>query len=325
MKPTLRGLTLACLASTSVAWAGTALADYPERAVTIIVPFSAGGNTDSIARIAAQYLSDELGQPFVVENRKGAGGTIGAAMAAKADPDGYTLFFGTTGTHNVNPILRDVDYDPVTDFQPISTAVVSSVLIVAHPSVAAETVEELKALTSSDAGGALNFSSGGVGTVAHVAGELYNQKTGSDLVHIPYSGAGDALNDLIAGRVHLNMNNVPAFLPHIASGAVKPLALAAKKRSALLPDVPTTGEAGLDDFVMGSWYGLLAPAGIPQEAVDTLFAAMAALDDNAQAVERFNAIGLEPSPSASPEAFAEFIESQYIWWGGILDNPIFKK
>lgn len=325
MRQTTRGLAIALLSTGAIAAAGAALAEYPERAVTVIVPFSAGGNTDSIARIAAEHLAKELGQPVVVENRGGGGGTIGSAMVAAAEPDGYTLLFGTTGTHNVNPNLREVDYDPVADFQPISAGVVSSVLIVANPQVDADTLGDLMALTASDAGASMNFSSGGVGTVAHVAGELYNQKTGSQLVHIPYSGAGEALNDLVAGRVQLNLNNVPGFLPHIAAGAVKPLAIAAQQRSKLLPDVPTTAEAGLDDFVMGSWYGLLAPDGIPQEAVDTLFAAMSTLDDDPEIVARYNALGLEPAPSDSPEAFAAFIADQYDWWRETLDNPVFKE
>lgn len=325
MTYTTRGLAKALLSTGAIAWAGAALAEYPDRAITVIVPFSAGGNTDSIARIAAEHLSRELGQPVVVENRGGGGGTIGSAMVAAAEADGYTLLFGTTGTHNVNPNLRDVDYDPVADFQPISAAVVSSVLIVANPQVAADDLTDLVALTASEAGAAMNFSSGGVGTVAHVAGELYNQKTGSQLVHIPYSGAGEALNDLVAGRVQLNMNNVPGFLPHIAAGAVKPLAIAAEQRSRLLPDVPTTAEAGLDDFAMGSWYGLLAPAGIPAEATEALFAAMATLDDDPDVVERYTALGLEPMPSASPDAFGAYIAAQYEWWGEILDNPVFKE
>lgn len=312
-------------AAVSMISATAAFAEYPERAITIVVPFSAGGNTDTIARIAAEHLTEELGQPVIVENRGGGGGTIGAALVAKADPDGYKLLFGTTGSHSVNPNLRAVDYDPIKDFQPISTAVVSSVLIVAHPSVKAKTLKELMALTSSEAGASMNYSSGGVGTVAHVAGELYNQRSGSKLVHIPYGGAGEALNDLVSGRIQLNMNNVPAFLPHIQSGAVRPLALAAKKRSALLPDVPTTAEAGLDDFVLGSWYGLLAPAGVSSEVVDKLYAAMSTLDDSKKVVDRYHAIGVEPIISDSPEAFAEFMKEQYAWWGETLDSPAFRK
>lgn len=308
------------------AFAGSAaLAEYPERAIRIIVPFSAGGNTDSIARITADHLSGALGQPVVVENRGGGGGTIGSKLAAKAEPDGYTLLFATTGTHSINPNLRATDYDPVADFTAISAAVVSSVLIAANSEVKAETLQELMALTASEAGENMAFSSGGVGTVAYVAGKLYNQKTGSHLLHIPYSGAGEALNDLVAGRVQLNMNNVPGFLPHIEAGTLKPLAIAAEKRSALLPDVPTTAEAGLDDFVMGSWYGLMAPAGVSDEVVSTLAGAMATLDEDEKAIDRYHAIGLEPSPSESPKAFADFVKGELDWWGGVLKDPAFKE
>ncbi len=305
--------------------ANAALADYPSRSITIVVPFAAGGNTDIIARIAADHLARELGQPVVIENRAGGGGTIGAALVAEAAPDGYRLLFGATGTHNVNPNLRDVGYDPVADFTPISTAVVSSVLIAVHPAVQADTLEEFMALTASDAGAMMNFSSGGVGTVAHVAGELYNDRTGSQLLHIPFGGAGEALNDLVAGRVQVNMNNLPSFLPHIAAGSVRPLALAAETRSALLPDVPTTAEAGLDDFVLGSWFGLLGPAGLPQDVVDALSAAMSTLDQNEDVIARYAAIGVEPIPSASPEAFADYMAAQYIWWGEVLANPVFQQ
>lgn len=317
LKAAASGCAIAMLSATTV------LAEYPEQAITIIVPFSAGGNTDSIARIAAEHLSEELGKPVVVENRGGGGGTIGSKLASQADPDGYTLLFATTGTHSINPNLREAGYDPIADFTPISAGVVSSVLIVVNPEVDADTLQELMALTSSDGGAHMNYSSGGTGTVAHVAGELYNQKTGSSLLHIPYSGAGDAMNDLVAGRVHLNLNNVPGFLPHIEAGALKPLAIAAEKRSKLLPEVPTTSEAGLDDFVMGSWYGLMAPAGVPDEVVSTLFEAMATLDDSDMVVERYNAIGLEPTPSASPEAFAAYVKDQFAWWGEILKSPAF--
>jgi tripartite-type tricarboxylate transporter receptor subunit TctC len=319
-----RALVAAGVAVSALA-ANAALAEYPERSITIIVPFSAGGNTDTIARIAAEHLSAELGQPVVIENRGGGGGTIGAALVAKADPDGYTLLFGTTGSHSVNPNLREVDYDPIADFTPISTGVVSSVLIAINPGVEAQTLEEFIALTSSEEGANMNFGSGGVGTVAHVAGEVYNQKTGSSLVHIPYCGAGVVINDRVAGRIQVYMNNMPTFLPHIESGAVRPLALAAEQRSRLLPDVPTTAEAGLDDFVMGSWYGLLGPAGLPDEAVEKLHAAMATLDDDEEIVAKYAAIGAEPIPSDSPEAFAGFMKQQYAWWGEILENPVFQK
>lgn len=313
------GLAMAAVSTTA------AHAEFPEREITIVVPFSAGGNTDVIARIAADHLTKELGQPVVVENRGGGGGTVGANLVANADPDGYTLLFGTTGTHSVNPNLREVDYDPIADFEPVSVGVISSVLMVVHPSVEAENLEELIEITSSEEGDAMNFASGGTGTVAHIAGELYNEKTNSNLTHIPYSGAGESLNDVVAGRVQVYMNNLPSILQHVESEALRPIALAAEERSGLLPDVPTTGESGLEDFVMGSWYGLLAPAGAPKDVVARLHEAMSTLDDSDEAIKRYAEIGVEPIPSESPEAFGEYMQSQYDWWGDILDNPAFQE
>ncbi|WP_185961575.1 tripartite tricarboxylate transporter substrate binding protein [Telmatospirillum sp. J64-1] len=316
------GLALAALTASVVSTVG-ASAQYPERSVTIVVPFSAGGNTDVIARVIADHLTEELGQPVVIENRGGGGGTIGTRVVAKAKPDGYTLLFGVTGTHSVNPNLREVGYDPLQDFAPVSVAVISSVLMVVHPSVEAQNLEELIALTSSSSGSRLNFASGGVGTVAHVAGELFNERTGSSLAHIPYKGAGDALNDVVAGRIQVYMNNIPAILPHVTSGTLRPLALASATRSKLLPDVPTTQEAGLEDFEMGSWYGLLAPAGTPDDVIARLHEAMTTMVDSEKVNERLAALGSEPTVSESPEAFGEYIKGQLDWWKEVLDRPAF--
>lgn len=307
----------------TLASAQAAHADYPERAVTVVVPFSAGGNTDTIARIVADHLSKELGQPVVIENRGGGGGSVGSKLVAGAEPDGYTLLFATAGSHSVNPVLRDVGYDPIADFDPVSVAVISSVLIVVHPSVEAQTLEEFIALTSG--GAQLNYASGGVGTVAHVAGELYNEKTGSSLTHVPYKGAGDAMNDLLAGRVHVYMNNIPSFIAHVGSGAVRPLALAAEKRSELLPDVPTTGEAGLEGMEMGSWYGLVAPDGTPPEAISRLYDAMKTMPQSEELKKRFASIGTEVTVSDSPEQFGQFMEEELAWWRKVLDNPVFRQ
>ena len=299
-------------------------AEYPDRAVKIVVPYKAGGNTDVIARIFADHMSEKLGQPVVVENRGGGGGTVGSALIAKAKADGYTLLFGTAGSHSINPNLRKIKYDPLKDFQPISTGVISSLLMVVHPSVKANTLKELAALTSSGKV-QYNYASGGIGTLSHVAGELYNEKTGSKLVHVPYKGAGPAINDAVAGRIQVYMNNIPKILPHVKSGALRPLALGASQRSTLLPDVPTTSEAGLSGMEMGSWYGLLAPAGTPKEAVDKLFAAMSSAKDSKKVQERLTGIGSEVVVSGSPDQFASFMKDQLGWWANLLKNPAFQK
>ena len=307
-----------------LAGATTAKAEYPDRPVKIIVPYGAGGNTDIIARIAADFLSEKLGQPFVVENRGGGGGTVGSGIAAAAEPDGYTLLFGTAGSISVNPNLREVKYDPNKDFTPISNCVTSSMLIVVNPDLGVNSLEELIALTSSG-NQQVNFASGGVGTTAHIGGVLYNEKTNSNMVHVPYKGAGEVINDLIAGRVQVNINNMPGFLPHLPTGELKALAIARDTRSKLLPDVPTTAEAGLDDFVMGAWYGLMGPAGMPQEAVDALFEGMKALGESKEIEEKYAKLGLDLAVSASPEAFDKYMKDQSTWWAAVLDNPAFKK
>ncbi len=311
-------------AALGIAAAQPVHAEYPEQTIKIVVPYKAGGNTDVIARIFADHLQEALGNPVVVENRGGGGGTIGAALVAGAKPDGYTLLFATAGSHSINPNLRKIKYDPIKDFAPISVGVVSSLLIVAHPSVEAKNLKELIALTSSGKVD-FNFASGGIGTLAHVAGELYNQKTGSKLTHVPYKGAGPALNDAVAGRIQVYMNNIPKILPHVQSGALRPMALGAAKRSALLPDVPTTSEAGLEGMEMGSWFGLLAPAGTPKAAIDRLFAGMKAAQDSPKVLERLKGIGSEIEISDSPEQFGTYMQAQLKWWANVLDNPVFKK
>ncbi len=300
-------------------------AAYPERAVKVIVPYGAGGNTDIIARIAAEFLAKELGQPFVVENRGGGGGTVGAGIAAAADPDGYTLLFGTAGSISVNPLLRKVKYDPNKDFTPVSNCVSTSMLIVVNPDLGVNTLKELIALTSSG-DKQINFGSGGVGTTAHMGGVVYNQKTGSKMIHVPYKGAGAVINDLIAGRIQVNINNMPGFLAHLPTGKLKALAIASNKRSSLLPDVPTAAEAGLDDYIMGAWYGLMGPAGMPQEAVDALFKGMQALGNSKDVAEQYKKLGLELEISESPAAFGEYMKAQSKFWGDIIkDNPSLTK
>lgn len=316
---------IAVTAAVTFGFAPAADAAYPERPVKVIVPYGAGGNTDTIARIAAEFLSKELGQPFVVENRGGGGGTVGAGIAAAADPDGYTLLFGSAGAISVNPLLRKVKYDPNKDFTPISNAVSTSMIIVVNPELGVNTLQELIALTSSGKK-QINFGSGGVGTTAHMGGVIYNEKTGSNMIHVPYKGAGAVINDLIAGRIQVNINNMPGFLAHLPTGKLKALAIASDKRSELLPDVPTTAEAGLNDYIMGAWYGLMGPAGLPQEAVDALFKGMQALGKSEEIKAQYMKLGLELGINESPAAFGDYLQAQSKFWAGIIEaNPSLKK
>lgn len=304
-----------CAAATLIT--GSAMAEYPERPITILVPFNAGGSTDIIGRIVAQHLTEELGSPVVVENRGGGGGTIGAAVVAGAEADGYTLLLATTGTHSINPNLREVGYDPIGDFAPISLAVETPVLVTVHPSLPVETLADLVALGQADPG-ALNYASAGIGATSHLASEMFNHLTGAQMVHIPYPGAGPALNDVVAGRVQVFMNNMPPFLPHVESGALRPLAVASERRSALMPDVPTAAEAGLDGFVLGGWFGLVAPDGTDPEILDLLYQAMAAINDNNEVSERLNNVGAEMAVSESREAFGEYISSMLETWTSVV-------
>lgn len=320
-KRILWGVALALSLSLSGVQEGHA--EYPERAITIIVPFGAGGNTDTIARIVADQLSKDIGQPVVIENRGGGGGTVGSGRAARAKPDGYTLLFATAGSHSVNPNLRKITYDPIADFEPVSVAVVSSALVVVHPSVKAKSLKELIALTKG--GEKLNFASGGIGTLAHVAGEIYNQSTGSSMVHVPYKGSGKARNDLLAGRVQVFINNIPSFKSYIGTDKIRVLAIAASERSKLLPDVPTTTEAGLKELQMGSWYGLVAPKGTPSDAINRLHKAMAGLKGSADVKKRLAGLGSELTISESPKAFGSYMKGQLAWWKKELDNPMFQK
>ena len=298
-------------------------AKYPERPITIVVPFAAGGNSDIIARLVGDHLSKTLGQTVVIENRGGSGGTIGSDIVARAKPDGYTLLFATAGTHSVNPAIRKTPYDPINDFTPVSVAVISQALIVINPQVKANNLKELIALTKK--GEKLNFASGGMGTLAHVAGEIYNEETGSTMVHVPYKGAGQALSDLLANRVQVFINNIPGFMSYFGTDKIRILAIAADHRSELLPDVPTTVEAGLPQLQMGSWFGVIAPKGTPKEVVAELHKAMASMKGSPELKKSMAKIGCEITVSQSPEAFGTYMKDQLAWWTKTLDKPVFKE
>ncbi len=306
-----------CMASAMALAAGAAHAEYPERPITLVVPFEPGGSTDILGRIVAEHLTQTLGSPVTVENRGGGGGTIGAAVVANAQPDGYTLLFATSGTHSINPNLRKVDYDPIGGFVPISLAVETPVLVIANPDIGVKTLQDLIDVSKAEPG-KFNFASAGNGSTSHLAGELFNQLTGAEMVHIPYPGAGPAMNDVLAGRVQIFMNNMPPFVPHVKSGTVVPLAMASEKRSAILPDVPTAAEAGLDGFVVAGWFGVVAPAGTPEEMVEKLHQAMLKMDSSDAIKEKLFNVGSEVSVSPSREDFAGYIKRELERWGGVV-------
>ena len=294
--------------------AGSALAQpYPARPVKLIVPFPPGGNTDIVGRLIAQKLGDGFGQQVYVENRGGAGGTIGAEAAAKSPNDGYTLFFSTTGTLASAPSMQPgLRYDPIKDFAPISTLANAPVVVIIAAPLPPKTLAELVQLAKSQPG-ALKFGSAGTGHFVHVAGEMFKVAAGVDLLHVPYKGVAQALTDLLGGRIDLMFDAFAQYEPHLQSGKLRALAVANPTRLARLPDVPTTAEAGLPDYQLAAWFGLAAPAGVPREVVDRVNAetrkALAAADVR----ETLAKLGLEPGGS-TPQEYAAVIADELGKW-----------
>lgn len=289
--------------------------DYPSRPVKIVVSYAPGGSNDVVARVIAPELQKELGQSFVVENRAGASGTIGADMVAKSPPDGYTLFMGA-GAHALAPSLfKKMPYDLVKDFAPVSLAATSAYVLVVNPAVPASTLPELIALLKAKPG-QLNYASAGKGTPLHLAAELFKSKTGTDIVHVPYGGDTPALNDLLAGNVELSFMSVASTAPQIRAGKLRALAVTSTRRSEALPDLPTLHELGIDGYDVGTWWGLLAPAGTPDAIVGKLNAAMRKAVAQREVKERFAPLGLDPM-SDSPSEFAAFIKAEVARYAAI--------
>jgi tripartite-type tricarboxylate transporter receptor subunit TctC len=265
----------ACCAAAIVAaasiLAGEASAQaWPTKTIRLMVPFPPGGSTDIVARIVAQKLSARLGQPIVIENRGGAGGTLGTAVVAKAAPDGYMLTVGTTSTHAVAPsVYAKIDYDPVKDFAPVSLIADTPYLLVVNPSLEAKSVKELVDLARAKPG-RLNYASAGVGSTTHLAMEMLKSASKTFVLHVPYNGNGPAGTAVIAGQVEILFGSMPAVLPHVKSGRVRALAVGSPKRSPSLPDVPTVAESGYPGFDASLWLAILAPAGTPAPIVERL-------------------------------------------------------
>jgi tripartite-type tricarboxylate transporter receptor subunit TctC len=279
---------------------------YPAKPVTLIVPFPPGGSTDIIGRIAALGMERELGQPFVVDNRGGAGGAIGAKAIADAAPDGYTLGIATVSTHVVNPIVHpDLRYDPLADFTFVSEIASVPNVVSVHPSVAARTLAELVALAKQQPG-KLNFGTPGVGSLGHLIGETFKYSAKIDMTHVPYRGAGPALNDALAGQVQVLFDNLPSSLPHIQAGRLRALAVAAERRVTSLPDVPTFAEAGHPLVNDPSWFGLVGPARLPPQLVARLHAALVATLRHPEVMKRLDAAASTPVGN-SPDAYRKVV------------------
>ncbi len=294
-----------------------ALAQYPAKPVRIIVPFPAGGTTDILARAIGDELQKSLGQPFVIENRAGAGGNIGAEAVAKSAPDGYTLLMGTVGTHAINVSLYPkMPYDAVRDFAPVSLVAGVPNVLVAAPSFAPSTVREVIDAARKEPG-KLTFASSGNGTSIHLSGELFKLLTGTQLTHVPYKGSSAALPDVMSGAVNIMFDNAPSAMPHIKGGKLKAIAVTSAQRSPALPNVPTVAEAGVPGFEASSWFGVLAPAGTPKEIVDRLSREIARALATPEMRERLAGQGAEPVGS-TPEQFAAHIRSEIDKWARVV-------
>ena len=274
---------------------------YPAKPIRLIVPFPPGGSTDIVARIVALKLGDRLGQQLVVENRGGAGGTIGTEAVAKAPPDGYTLGVASTSTHAVAPsVYTKLGYDPVKDFAPISLMAVSPYLLVVHPDVPAKSLPEFVSYAKARPG-KLNYASAGTGSTTHLAMEMLKSAAGLYVVHIPYNGNGPAGTAVIGGQVEALFGSLPAVLPHAKSGRVRPLAVGTPKRSPSLPDVPTVAESGFPGFDASLWLAIMAPAGTPPGVVDRLNKELVAIIGSPEAADALSKAGAEPLTSTPAE------------------------
>jgi tripartite-type tricarboxylate transporter receptor subunit TctC len=294
----------------------TAQAQYPNRAVKLVVPFPPAGATDIVGRIVAQKLGEQMGQSVVVENKPGAGGSIGSDLVAKSAPDGYTLLMATSSTHSIGPALQKLPYDPLKDFAPIThVANVPNVLVVS-PVLPVASVQELIAYAKARPG-QLNFASSGVGTIVHLNGELFKMLAGVDMVHVPYKGTALSIPDVANGSVAMLFDSLASVQPHIKAGRVRPLAVNAQRRSALLPEVPTLAEAGMPAFDRYTWFGMFAPAGTPQAIVARVNAEVATALKAPDLLERFAAAGAE-AVGSTPEQFVERIKSDATRWAEVI-------
>lgn len=280
---------------------GSAMAQaWPNKSISLIVPFPAGGTTDVLARALGERLSQSLGQPVVVESKPGAGGTIGADYVAKAKPDGYTLLMGAVHHTIASSVYKKLPYDFIKDLAPITTVALVPNVLVVNANTPAKNLAELVALLKS-APGKFSFGSNGNGTVQHLIGTQFQNSTGTDLIHVPYRGSGPLTTDLLGGQIMMSFDTITPVLPHIRAGKLRPLAVTTAKRSEALPDVPTLEEAGLKGFNIGTWFGVLTPAATPKDIVERLNAEMVKVIQSPEFRSRMADIGAEPIGNTSAQ------------------------
>jgi tripartite-type tricarboxylate transporter receptor subunit TctC len=306
-------LALACCALVAPAGA----ADYPDRPIRLVVPFPPGGGADVLARTIMPKVAETLGEPIVIDNKPGAGGNVGAEIVARAAPDGYTLLYGTNGTHAINQTLYgNLRFDPIKDFAPVSRMTAIAAMLTVNPSLPVHSVAELIAYAKANPG-KVNFASAGNGTTSHLAGELFRTMAGIDIVHVPYRGGALAMTDLVGGQVQMMIDVMPNAYPQAKAGKVRALAVTTAHRFPTAPDVPTIAESGVPGYEVSAWDGVLAPAGTPSAVVDKLnHAIRSALDDPAVR-DALLARGAQPV-GGTPDAFARHIRTETEKWATVV-------
>jgi tripartite-type tricarboxylate transporter receptor subunit TctC len=292
---------------------------YPSKPVRIVVSFSAGGPTDTVARVMGAKMADLLGQQFVVENKVGAGGNIGADLVAKAPPDGYTLLMATVSTHAINPgLYKNMPYDPVRDFAPIGQVGVTPTLLGVHPSIPATDVKSLVAVIKENPG-KFTYGSSGLGSILHLCGEQFKALAGGvNIVHVPYRGSAPMMSDLVGGQISMAFDATPTAMPQAQSGAIRAIGAGMATRMRAMPELPTLQEQGLKGFECYTWNAILAPADTPQPIVERLSEAInRALDDPA-VFKRLQEAGIDPTPGSTPKQAAAFIKAELAKWAPII-------
>jgi tripartite-type tricarboxylate transporter receptor subunit TctC len=305
---------IACLAF----YTGTSAAAYPERPLRLVVPYSAGGSTDTVARIVGQRLSERLGQQIVVDNRTGAGTLIGTEIVARSAPDGYTLLMATPPLA-VNPSLYSkVPYVLDRDFSAVSNVAASSNLLAVHPALPAVTTRELIALLKANPG-KHNYGSSGIGGAGHLAMALFANMAGVDIVHVPYKGGAPAVTDLVAGRLSLMMANLTTAQPHIRAGRLRGIGIGTKSRSPLFPELPTLSESGVPGYEANNWNGIVVPAGTPRAVIDRLHREISAALKDPAIAQRMAGAGLDPIGD-TPQQFAQYLKAEAVKWGALVKS-----
>jgi len=289
--------------------------DYPSRPVRLIIPFPPGGSNDVVGRLVAKYLSDKMGQQVFVDNRSGAGGTIGSEAASNAAPDGYTLL-GVSLAHAVNPALYKLNYDPIKSFTPIAIFATGPNVLCVNPELPVKSVKELLALAKSKPG-ELNYASAGIGSFQHLGGELFKLESKIDLVHVPYKGGGPAMQDVIAGHVKVIFSSLVQTTPYIKAGQLRALGTGGAKRSTVLPDVPTIAEAGVEGYVADNWWGVVGPANMPAPLVEKIYKDVQAALQAPQLKAQFDREGASIVVMSSAE-FSEYIKTEIVKWGRVV-------